>query len=598
MKSRFILILAGFLLVFFSYSSAQVPQLINYQGKLTTSTGAPVNDTLPIIFSIYADEGGTTLLWTETQGAVIIDKGIFNVLLGSVNPIGYSVFDGTARYLGVKVGVDPEITPRKAMVSVSYAFKSFEADTADYARGFSGIIENADKVDGLHASSTPTPAYLYPLDGFSKIPNARLYTGSGNGLDADLLDGQHSSSFLSTSSDYGRSGVATDLYEGTSKLTDKYVNVAGPDSVYVTSGTALYGKAIGSVAANMYGVRGYAEPVSSGYTAFGGYFEAKAAGYSNANGVWAKATSVDNTSVGVFATAENTADGIAYGGYFSTATTSSGTNKALVGYGSGTSSWPVIGVEGFAANNGTASATGGHFLTLEAGDGYHCAIRAEGKGASGSVTYGVSSSAYNTSTGAVYAGYFTASSSGTGTKYGVYASAPVAQGYAGYFSGDVKITDSLIVLGGKSAAVKVDNGEYRLLYSQESPESWFEDFGEGKLLNGKAIIQIDPLFAQTVNTNVKYHVFLTPLDEPLTLAVANKTQTSFEVIGPSGSYIYFSYRIVAKRKGFENTRLAKMKGPTPEEVAAEHAKIETEQARMKQDEERQEMKAQREKMEK
>ena len=75
-----------------------------------------------MVFSIYADPITQTPLWTETQTTVGIDKGIFNVLLGSVNPIPFSLFDGTTRYLGVKVGTDPEITPRKPMVSVPYAY--------------------------------------------------------------------------------------------------------------------------------------------------------------------------------------------------------------------------------------------------------------------------------------------------------------------------------------------------------------------------------------------------------------------------------------------------------------------------------------------
>ena len=129
MKSRFFFIVTGLLSVFgsiglvlFSYSSAQVPQMINYQGKLTNPSGAPVNDTLQMVFTIYNAEVGGTSLWTETQTAVIVEKGVFNVLLGSVNPIPDSVFDGSVRYLGVAVGGDPEITPRKPMVSVPYAY--------------------------------------------------------------------------------------------------------------------------------------------------------------------------------------------------------------------------------------------------------------------------------------------------------------------------------------------------------------------------------------------------------------------------------------------------------------------------------------------
>ena len=53
------------------------------------------------------------------------------------------------------------------------------------------------------------------------------------------------------------------------------------------------------------------------------------------------------------------------------------------------------------------------------------------------------------------------------------------------------------------------------------------------------------------------------------------------------SNVTFSYRIVAKRKGYENTRLAKMGGPTPEEVALEQAKhqaeMEKERARMEEE---------------
>lgn len=55
MKSRLLLMVMGLMLVMFCYTSAQVPQMINYQGKLTTPAGAPVNDTLQMVFTIYAD---------------------------------------------------------------------------------------------------------------------------------------------------------------------------------------------------------------------------------------------------------------------------------------------------------------------------------------------------------------------------------------------------------------------------------------------------------------------------------------------------------------------------------------------------------------
>ena len=129
MRKKFYLLVVGLLLVLFSYSFAQIPQMINYQGKLTKSSGAPLDTTIQMIFSIYADSNGSVLKWTETQGAVKVEKGIFNVLLGSSNPIPDTVFDGTVRYLGVQVGADPEITQRKAIVSVGYAYRSAVADS-------------------------------------------------------------------------------------------------------------------------------------------------------------------------------------------------------------------------------------------------------------------------------------------------------------------------------------------------------------------------------------------------------------------------------------------------------------------------------------
>jgi hypothetical protein len=105
-----------------SVSSATVPSMINYQGKLTTASGGCLNDTVEMTFSIYPDTTGSPADWTETQAQVAVQNGIFNVLLGSVTPISDSVFDGDIKYLGVQIEADPEMTPLKPMVTTAYAF--------------------------------------------------------------------------------------------------------------------------------------------------------------------------------------------------------------------------------------------------------------------------------------------------------------------------------------------------------------------------------------------------------------------------------------------------------------------------------------------
>jgi hypothetical protein len=120
-------------LVITSIAYADVPKMINYQGKITRPSGALVDTTTSMVFTIYADSTGGTALWTETQTSVDVQYGVFSVLLGSVNPIPDSVFNGNVRYLGVKVGNDSDMTPRKAIVSVGYAYHSGTADTAYFA---------------------------------------------------------------------------------------------------------------------------------------------------------------------------------------------------------------------------------------------------------------------------------------------------------------------------------------------------------------------------------------------------------------------------------------------------------------------------------
>ena len=95
-------------------AEAQVPDKINYQGKLTDSAGQPINATVSVVFHLYNVASGGSALYTETQ-TVTVTNGLFNVAIGSVTPLGLP-FD-LPYYLGVKVGTDPEMTPRQAVLS-------------------------------------------------------------------------------------------------------------------------------------------------------------------------------------------------------------------------------------------------------------------------------------------------------------------------------------------------------------------------------------------------------------------------------------------------------------------------------------------------
>ena len=78
-------------------SMAEIPGQISFQGILKYSSGDIVTDsTYSVTFTIYDNPTGTNIWWQEEQ-PVITQGGYFTVLLGSVNPIPDSAFQGAER---------------------------------------------------------------------------------------------------------------------------------------------------------------------------------------------------------------------------------------------------------------------------------------------------------------------------------------------------------------------------------------------------------------------------------------------------------------------------------------------------------------------
>ncbi len=93
--------------------------LISYQGTLMDSQGNPLTETIDITFRIYDSPSGSTPLWEEVRSganAVPVQNGLFNIMLGSLNPIPSSLSEYSQLFLGIKVGSDVELSPRTEMV--------------------------------------------------------------------------------------------------------------------------------------------------------------------------------------------------------------------------------------------------------------------------------------------------------------------------------------------------------------------------------------------------------------------------------------------------------------------------------------------------
>jgi len=154
-------------LVMASIAEADVPTLMQYQGFLTDEQGEPLNDTLSMTFAIYPDPNEAIVLWTETQTDVIVTKGLFNVLLGSVNPIVDTVFAETERWLGITVAPDPEIVPRTRLVTVPYAYRVATVDGAS-GGGISGDV-NLHSTLTVGSTEEGDPGRIEVTDGVDPV---------------------------------------------------------------------------------------------------------------------------------------------------------------------------------------------------------------------------------------------------------------------------------------------------------------------------------------------------------------------------------------------------------------------------------------------
>lgn len=100
----------------------QIPQTISYQGILTDAGATAIPDgSYNLTFKLYHAATDGTLLWSETQ-AVSVSNGLFNVILGSVNPLNIPFDD--PYWLGITVGGDSEFTPRIELTSSAYSLNA------------------------------------------------------------------------------------------------------------------------------------------------------------------------------------------------------------------------------------------------------------------------------------------------------------------------------------------------------------------------------------------------------------------------------------------------------------------------------------------
>ncbi len=229
----------------------------------------------------------------------------------------------------------------------------------------------------------------------------------------------------------------------------------------------------------------------------------------------------------------------------------------------------ISGVFGIAASADTGSA--GVFGSATNGSGVFGATSGSGLVAG---VLGQSGTAYGVlgrTTALGYSGL--AGTTNTPGTAALAATSTTPSAFAAYFQGFTYVQGDFAVSGNKSAVVPHPDGTHRLLYCVESPEAWFEDFGEGKIVGGRADVKLDPDFAALVHGDT-FLVFVTGSDKNGEgLVVTAKRADGFVVEerkGGKGSSA-FAWRAVAKRKDnpgkrLERFALPKINAPDPDKL--------------------------------
>ncbi len=124
---KMVLVCLAFAQLGASAHAGTVPLRLTEQGRLfNKQSSTPQTGNVTMIFGIYDAATGGTPLFQEIFD-VTLDEGYFSVQLGSTKPMAASLWDGSSKFIGVKVGNDAEMTPREEINSVPYAVASLDA---------------------------------------------------------------------------------------------------------------------------------------------------------------------------------------------------------------------------------------------------------------------------------------------------------------------------------------------------------------------------------------------------------------------------------------------------------------------------------------
>jgi hypothetical protein len=456
--------------------------------------------------------------------------------VSAISSLGYGVYAEGGKYAGYFVGstgsavgvyasgVDTGINAYGNYTGIR-AYGTGASSAGIYAQGAGGAYFVGNGFQGVYA----TGAYGGLFNGTTSF-GARA-AGSTEGLEAYGASGQGVYSSSGNAAADSAVGETYGVYGFTYDPTANNAGVYGRDDNdagvwgFSANGVGIFGESGSSIGVDGLGLQG-------------GYF------LGVQQGVFSQSTGA----------AGDSSVGETYGVY---AKASSGTGVAGYGVGYGVEGYGEFGVYGsgtaFGVDGYASSTLGGSAGVSGENDNGGC-YGVVGSSVNGAGVYGQSAgggygiSAYGYSGLPIFSYYNGGSNPGS-----TFESYNVLSGRYTDIDEYTGSTEYKIRGGGTvSTIVKNTKGEDVTLHCPETPEIYFEDYGEGQLVNGTVHIDLDPDIAKNVIINEKHplRVFIQLNDTGCKgVAVMHKTAGGFDVVEINGgkSFTPFEWHIVCNR---------------------------------------------------
>jgi hypothetical protein len=593
---------------------AVVPRWVNFSGNTRDAQGKNLSGAIGVTFAIYREQQGGAPLWIETQSVQADPKGNYTAQLGATKPDGLPLdlfASGEARWMGVSINGGEE-QPRVLLLSVPYALKAADAETVGglpasafvLAKTAAGEATSSNVAPAANSSSKPSQASsktssdvttsggtVNALPLFSTATNIQnsAITQTGSGTTSKIgINTTTPNATLYVNGSTTSNGTLTLPASGAASA------MAGKDSQPQDFVASAFNSSTAASVPQKFQLQ--AEPSGNDTATPSGTLNLLYASGTNtpaetglkigAKGgiTFAPGQTFPGTVTGVTAGTDLTGGG-------------SGGNVTLnLNTAALNSTYPQLVANNYFAGNqffqdGTltagigASQSSTAAMVATGSDGHNISFYPSlaSEDYNGIVKSGDAAIIYSWGTvgvGSLVIAPWDNATSGMrmgsdGTVSIVTAlemdndavlSMDADESNDIPFIVDGPVTDTgcyidneanLNCSGSKNAVVPVDDGKRWVTMSAiESPVNWFEDAGSARLVNGVAVVELDPTFIQTVNTAIDYKIFPVPNGDCKGLYVTNKTATSFEVreLGGGTSSVDFDYRIMAVRKNYETVR--------------------------------------------